>query len=159
MANTIKRILVPVDFSAASRAAVFRAAELADALGATVELLHVLDLPKTHHMAAEFYVPLPAEYREAVKRRVEEHLKDWLATASISSAVGHRLVDGKPSAEIVKYAQEHAIDLIVIGTHGRGAVSQLLLGSVADKVIRTAPCPVLTVRAEEQKGQGGPGVE
>ena len=159
MANTIKRILVPIDFSAVSRAAVLRAGELGDALGATVELLHVLDLPKPQHMAAEFYVPLPAEYRQDVRRRAEEHLKDWLATASISPGVARQRVDGKPAAEIVKYAQEHAIDLIVMGTSGRGAVSQLLLGSVADTVIRTAPCPVMTVRAEDQKGQGGPGVE
>lgn len=115
MANTIKRILVPVDFSATSRAAVFRASELADALGATVELLHVLDLPKPQHMAAEFYVPLPTEYRLDVRRQAEEQFKDWIATASISPSVGRQLVEGKPSVEIVKYAQEHAIDLIVMG--------------------------------------------
>ena len=56
-----------------------------------------------------------------------------------------------PAEEIVKYAKAHAIDLIVMGTHGRGALAQLLVGSVAERVVRTAPCPVLTVRHPEHE--------
>jgi nucleotide-binding universal stress UspA family protein len=83
MTNTIKRILVPIDFSAASRAALWRATELATALGATIDLLHVVDVPKPQHMAAEFYVPVPLEYLKDVKSQTEDHLRDWLATANV----------------------------------------------------------------------------
>jgi nucleotide-binding universal stress UspA family protein len=148
MANTIKRILVPVDFSAASRAALWRASELASALGATVEVLHVVDLPKPQHMAAEFHVPMPIEYLKDVRRQTEEHFTEWLATANVPPTVHHEIGDGKPNAEIVEYARDRGVDLIVMGTHGRGGMSHLLLGSVAEKVIRAAPCPVMTVRAE-----------
>jgi nucleotide-binding universal stress UspA family protein len=60
--------------------------------------------------------------------------------------------------EIVKYARDRGIDLIVMGTHGRGGMSHLLLGSVADKVVRTAPCPVMTVRDEGASASPGPGL-
>ena len=148
MANTIKRILVPVDFSAASRAALWRATELASALGATIDLLHVVDLPKPQHMAAEFHVPMPIEYLNDVRRQTAAHFAEWLATAKVAPTVQHEVVDGKPDLEIVAYARAHGSDLIVMGSHGRGGMSHLLLGSVAEKVVRTAPCPVMTVRAE-----------
>jgi nucleotide-binding universal stress UspA family protein len=158
MANTIKRILVPVDFSAASRAALWRATELATALGATVDLLHVVDVPKPQHMAAEFYVPVPLEYLKDVKSQTEDHLRDWLATANVPSSVPREIAEGKPYVEIVKYARDRGIDLIVMGTHGRGGMSHLLLGSVADKVVRTVPCPVMTVRAEGASASPVPGL-
>jgi nucleotide-binding universal stress UspA family protein len=159
MANTIKRILVPVDFSAASRAALFRATELASALGATIDLLHVVDVPKPQRMAAEFHVPVPLEYLKDVKRLTEDHFKDWLATANVPPGVDRQIGEGTPFAEIVRYARDRAIDLIVMGTHGRGGMSHLLLGSVADKVIRAAPCPVMTVRADGASASPVPGVD
>jgi nucleotide-binding universal stress UspA family protein len=159
MGHTIKRILVPVDFSAASRAALWRAGELATALGATIELLHVVDLPPPLHVISEGHVPLPPEYRQDVLRSTEDHLKDWLETAQIPATIPRALGEGKPFVEIVKYAREHGVDLIVMGTHGRGGISHLLLGSVADKVIRTAPCPVMTVRADEHPAIGVPGLD
>jgi nucleotide-binding universal stress UspA family protein len=149
MSDTVTHILVPVDFSASSRAALWRAGELAGALGATIDILHVIDLPKPHHMAAEGYVPLPVEYRDEMRRLAEQRLADWLASSSLAAVGRRELAEGKPAAEIVSYARDRSIDLIVMGTHGRGAISQMLLGSVADKVIRTAPCPVLTIRAVE----------
>ena len=159
MAHTIKRILVPVDFSAASRAAVWRAGELATALGATIELLHVVDLPPQPLVISEGHVPLPPEYRQDVRRGAEDHLKDWLETAEVPATIHRSLGDGKPFVEIVKYAREHSVDLIVMGTHGRGGMAHLLLGSVADKVIRTAPCPVMTVRADQHPATGVPGLD
>ena len=70
----------------------------------------------------------------------------------ISSARSHALTtEASPSAAIVFYARDAAIDLIVIGTHGRGAIAQLLIGSVAERVVRLAPCPVLTVRNPEHE--------
>ena len=159
MANTIKRILVPVDFSAASRAALWRATELATALGATVDLLHVVDVPKPQRMAAEFYVPVPLEYLKHVKSQTADHLRDWLDTANVPSSAPREIAEGKPYVEIVKYARDRGIDLIVMGTHGRGGMSHLLLGSVADKVVRTAPCPVMTVRAEGASASPVPGLD
>jgi universal stress protein A len=150
MASSIKRILVPVDFSAVSRAALWRASELAAALGASIELLHVVDLPPAHVMASEAYVPLPLEYRVEVKRHAEQHLNEWLSTSSVGSTVRHDTCEGKPYVEITTYARQHAIDLIVMGTHGRGGMSHLLLGSVTENVIRTSPCPVLVVRGDDE---------
>ena len=147
--TTIKRILVPVDFSATSRAALWRAGELGSALGASLDVLHVLDLPEPRHMATEFYVPLPPEYRDELRRGAEKHLEEWVGTASVPPGVHRDLAEGAPAAEIVDYARTHGDDLIVMGTHGRSGVSRMLLGSVAERVVRTAPCPVLTVRAEE----------
>jgi nucleotide-binding universal stress UspA family protein len=159
MAQTVKRILVPVDFSAPSRAALWRAGELATALGATVELLHVVDLPQPPHVISEGHVPLPPEYRQDVLRETESHLRDWLETAMIPATIHRALGEGQPFVEIVKYAREHGVDLIVMGTHGRGGMSRLLLGSVADKVIRTAPCPVMTVRSDDHPAVGVPGLD
>jgi nucleotide-binding universal stress UspA family protein len=147
MANSIKRILVPVDFSAPSRAALWRARELAATLGASVEILHVLDLPTPRHIAAEGYVPVPPEFVREMRRRAEERLEEWLATANVAADVQRSLGQGRPADEIVDCARDRSVDLIVMGTHGRGGVSHVLLGSVAEKVIRTAPCPVLTVRS------------
>ena len=148
MENSIKRILVPVDFSAVSRAALWRASELATALGASLELLHVLEQPGAHALASEAYVPLPIEYRQDMRRHAENHLKHWLSTSSVPN-VRYELREGKPFVEITTYAREHGIDLIAMGTHGRGGMSHLLLGSVTENVIRTAPCPVLTVRGND----------
>ena len=159
MANTIKRILVPVDFSAASRAALWRAGELATALGATIELLHVVEGPPPTHVISEGHVPLPLEYRKELRRSADDRFKDWLETARISAPIRHALGEGRPFVEIVKHAREHAADLIVMGTHGRGGMSHLLLGSVADKVIRTAPCPVMTVRADDHPATSVPGLD
>ena len=86
MANSIKRILVPVDFSAMSRAALWHAGELAAALGASIELLHVLELPPAHVMASEAYVPLPLEYRQEVRRHAERHLDDPVRASGRPSA-------------------------------------------------------------------------
>jgi nucleotide-binding universal stress UspA family protein len=158
MANTIKRILVPVDFSAASRAALWRASELATALGASIELLHVLELPGAQLLASEGYVPLPPEYRHDVRRHAEVHIKEWLATSSVPPTVHHELSEGKPFVEIIKYARDHAVDLIVMGTHGHGGMSHALLGSVTENVVRTAPCPVLTVRGEDDSASRLPGL-
>jgi nucleotide-binding universal stress UspA family protein len=150
MANSsIKRILVPVDFSAASRAALWRANELATALGASLELLHVIDMPGALALPSEGHVPLPPEYRKDVERLAEQHLKDWLATSLVPNA-RHELREGRPFVEITNYAREHGIDLIVVGTHGRGGMSRLLLGSVTENLIRTAPCPVMTVRGDDE---------
>ena len=144
----IRRILVPTDFSPASDAALAQARELAAALGASLRLAHVFEEPfVASAMGADGQMFLPAEMRSLAVSGAEGRLKERLE-ATIDTSLGHEAVvlTGPVAGTIVDYAQGHAVDLIVMGTHGRSGVAHLLLGSVAEKVVRTAPCPVLTVR-------------
>ena len=149
MSHPVKHILVPVDFHVPSRAALSLAAELAEPLGATVDVVHVIDLPANRPFASEAFVPLPAEYRSDVERTTWERLRDWMSTTEAPHPTALRVVEGKPAAEIVRYADDQRMDLIVMGTNGDDGVSRLLTGSVAERVIRTAHCPVVTVRSPE----------
>jgi nucleotide-binding universal stress UspA family protein len=138
-------ILVPTDFSDCSDAALRYGRALGRAFGATLHLLHVVQDPYTQPWAAEAF-PAP----------LGDLLNDWQAQAKarLAAAVpeperAHVLVTvlvGSPFMEIIRYATDQKIDLIVIGTHGRGPIGHALLGSVAERVVRKAPCPVLTVR-------------
>ena len=146
----VRRILVPTDFSPASDAALAQAREFASALGASLRLVHVFDDPfVAGAMAADGQMFLPAEMRAQLVAGVETRLQERL-TATVNTALGHDtvLLTGPVAKTIVEYARSHAVDLIVMGTHGRSGVAHLLLGSVAERVVRTAPCPVLTVRQQ-----------
>lgn len=131
----LKKILVPTDFSECSDAAVRHGFELARTFDATVHLLHVVD-------------DLPIPMVEVLEHSQEEARKRLLA--SVRESDRPRAVVActiaAPVAEILRYAQDESIDLIVMGTHGRGFVAHALIGSVAERVVRRAPCPVLTVR-------------
>ena len=122
----IHRILVPTDFGQASDAAMAQARQLAAGLGATLHLVHVVE-----------------------DGQRPERL------ASLEAALGYEtaVLTGPVATTIVEYAHSHAFDLIVMGTHGRSGVAHLLLGSVAEQVVRTAPCPVLTVRQQPVAAQ------
>jgi nucleotide-binding universal stress UspA family protein len=148
MTHHVKHILVPVDFHVPSRVALKFAAEIAAPLGASVDVLHVVDLPPTRTVPTEGHVPVPIEYRREVERLAGERLAEWTATTSAPAGAPRAVVDGKPAAEIVRYAAEHGVDLIVIGTTGDGRAA--MTGSVADRVVRTAPCPVVTVRGPHE---------
>jgi nucleotide-binding universal stress UspA family protein len=142
---SLKSILVPTDFSDCSDAALKYGRELAKAFGATVHLLHVVHDPYSQPWSAEAF-PTP----------LGDLLEEWQSQARARMAtlvpvedrplVRICVVVGSPFFEIVRYAKEQQIDLVVIGTHGRGAIGHMLLGSVAERVVRKAPCPVLTVR-------------
>ena len=149
MALTVARILVPTDFSDTADAALQYAKVLAGQFGASIDLLHVFSNP--YDLAVytpEVYAPLPPEMRERALEEAREYLSARLTPADEQRFGGgtHAIVTGLTAPQIVKYADEHGIDLIVMGTHGRRGVAHLLLGSVAEHVIRTAACPVLTVR-------------
>jgi nucleotide-binding universal stress UspA family protein len=148
MARTFTRILVPTDFSAASDAALAYAKLLAAQIGASLHLLHVFtDLYTVAAYAPEVYAPLPPEARERTLRHIDERLQERLDTEEKRGFRGTTaIVTGLTAKEIVGYAEGNDIDLIVMGTHGRRGVAHLLLGSVAEHVVRTARCPVLTVR-------------
>jgi nucleotide-binding universal stress UspA family protein len=146
----IKTILVPTDFSKPSQSALSYAKEIADGCGASLRVLHVVEFPVLPYGYADIYPPPPQEYFDQVERAAGEHLK---ASMSDEDCVKYRvervLLRGRPAYEILKYL-EHAldIDLVVMATHGRGAMGRFMMGSVADKIVREAPCPVLTLRGK-----------
>lgn len=148
----IRNILVPTDFSGASQEAVRYACELAGALGATLHVVHVLENPFAPGAFMEMYSPPPAEYFTDLEHQAENKLRASLSDAErekVHAVFTTRL--GVPSAEILdRLDEEPRIDLVVMATHGRGGVARLVMGSVADKVIRAAPCPVLTMRQHPQ---------
>ncbi len=148
MARTLTRILVPNDFSETSDAALAYARALAARFGASLHLLHVFADPyASGAYAPEVYAPLPPEVREHALRDLEERLRERLADGVPRASEGTAtIVTGLTATKIVQHAAEQEIDLIVMGTHGRRGVAHLLLGSVAEHVVRTAGCPVLTVR-------------
>ena len=144
---TLNRILVPVDFSPCSRAALDYAAFLGERFGAAIDVLHVWQPPRSvweplytmevsHHRLAHF------ESTEAGREMKEflAHLED-----QTHIKVRGRLETGDPYKTILGVAVEDSYDLIVMGTQGRTGMSHLLLGSLAEAVVRRAPCPVLTI--------------
>ena len=142
----IKRILIPIDFSETSTAAVGYGVDLAERYGAAVHLLHVIEKSA---VPPEPEFPLGIFEGQTVAR---ERLVDVLNAAQRKAFRSEVAVNiGSPSLEIIRYAKEHDIDVIVMGTHGRSGVSHMLMGSVAEKVVRKAPCPVLTVRHPERE--------
>ena len=141
------RILVPTDFSAPSDAALEYARAVAMRFGASLQLLHVVEDPYRAAYPSEVYVPEVEGLRDDLLADGVARLRDCLQSSDIRAlGATTAAVIGTPSGSIVEYAKTHHIDLIVMGTHGRGGVSHLLMGSVAERVVRTAPCPVLTVR-------------
>jgi len=138
------RILVPTDGSDGVERAVRHAVDLAVRHGATVHALYVVN--------SASYAGMPMESSwEGIDELLRSDAED---AVSLVEAVGDdhdvpvetAIVDGSPSAEIVRYAEDADCDLVVMGTHGRGGIDRLLLGSVAEKVVRASSVPVLTVR-------------
>lgn len=145
---TLKNVLVATDFSEASDAALTYGRTLARMFGATLHVLHVTENVYLRSFGSEAYVPavpdLQAEVDEAARKQL-----DALVIDSDGSGPATRKVlrtANAPAREIIEYAAAEGIDLIVMGTHGRTGFAKLFLGSVAERVLATAPCPVLTVR-------------
>jgi nucleotide-binding universal stress UspA family protein len=138
----LKNVLVAIDFDAGSDTAVEYGRELARSFGARLHLLHVMENPFLRAMVND-----PRDVEAGTIRQLQSRLTDADRTA-LHAVAAVRTSDW-PADEIVRYARSERIDLIVIGTHGRPWVGHLLMGSVAERVVRTAPCPVLTVRHSE----------
>ena len=140
-----RKICCPVDFSDPSRRAMREAADLARDFGAELTLLHVA--PSVTAPVAEAALAPPARHVEA-DADAPQLLAAWAseAEALAGRAVQTRLASGRPGPEIVRHAREGGFDLLVVGSHGHTGVRHLVLGSVAEEVVRTAPCPVLVVR-------------
>jgi universal stress protein A len=142
----LQRILVPTDFSGPAKQALQYAIAMADRFGSDVHLLHVIEQPVIPFPEASTSWTLPStDQREQIgvaqQRLIEQIDPKWAADHSATQVVKV----GFAVDEIVKYAKEEDIDLIVLGTHGHTGFAHLLLGSVAEKVVRIATCPVLTV--------------
>lgn len=140
----ITNVLVATDFDDVSETALQYGRALAHAFGGTLHLFHAIDKDFMRPMAVD-----PHALREAVLKRLEDHL-----TEDDRRTLGARAVvemSDTPAHAIVRYARTAEIDLIVTGTHGRTGVAHALAGSVAEHVVRTAPCPVLTVRPLERE--------
>jgi nucleotide-binding universal stress UspA family protein len=147
VSHSITRVLVPTDFSESSAEALEYAAQLAARIGARIEVLHVVDDP----VASGAWNPdifsgeisrFMDDLVEDVHRRLDtlvQHLSGSLAPRTV-------VLRGQPARTIVDYARTGAFDLIVMGTHGRSGLSHALRGSVAEHVLRSAPCAVLTLK-------------
>jgi universal stress protein A len=144
----IRAILVPVDFSPDSDRALGYAAELASALGSRLHLLHAYHVPSL--AAAPYGSSLPQsvwdELRDAARSELEERREKLVARGLDARA---HLTTGVASEAIREAAVELGADLIVMGTRGRTGLAHVLLGSVAERTLRTAPCPVLTVKESD----------
>ena len=149
----LKKILVPTDFGEAADAALNYARALARNFNASIDVLHVAEDISARMYAGEMYVAIPqtlqTDVEEAARRQLQERLVDNDPNPLPVRPVV--IVSNATAASIVSYAQETRADLIVMGTHGRGAMAHLLMGSVAERVVRMAPCPVLVVRHPEHE--------
>jgi nucleotide-binding universal stress UspA family protein len=150
---TIKNILVATDFGEAADSALSYGKELAGRFGATLHALNVVENFYVTTFGAETYaafVPeMQRELETAARKRLDEVLIDSDGSGPPTKAVV--MTSGSAAYAIVDYATEHRIDLIIMGTHGRGGLAKLMMGSVAERVVRIAPCPVLTVRHPEHE--------
>jgi nucleotide-binding universal stress UspA family protein len=143
---SIKKILCPVDFSACSDEALKYAAYLALKESAKLYLIHVIDVRMYgHETPISFKMPEPdAETIE----RMKKELKASISSQKIYEKINLETIVtvGIPATEIIKAAKEKQVDMIVMGTHGRTGLAHVIVGSVAENVVRRASCPVLTVR-------------
>lgn len=147
----IKKMLFPTDFSDLSRHSLKYVQSFCEAYRAEVHVLHVVDEAYQYWMAlgpnSLPIGPSPEEMISGAKSELQKLAGEELS--NLQSGVVTEVLLGRPFIEIVRYARDKAIDLIILGTHGRSGLAQALLGSVAEKVVRKAPCPVLTVRHPE----------
>ena len=147
----LRRILVPTDFSDSAKVALTYAVAMVERFDASIHLLHVVET-----ITGPSTLPWTRGHTEELDRAVAEGA--WNDLNSVLSrddcARLHATLSlewGTPFVEIIRYARAHDVDLITMGTHGRGGITQLLLGSVAENVVRSSPCPVLTVRHPEHE--------
>jgi nucleotide-binding universal stress UspA family protein len=138
-------ILFPTDFSTASDAALAHAEALARQSKARLLIVHVEEPPMAYG-GGELYYGLPEPNSERILKMLED-----VKPSDPSVPFAHRLTIGDPAGEIVRIAGEEKAEMVVMGTHGRTGMTRLLMGSVAEGVVRRAPCPVLVYRETPEK--------
>ena len=147
---SLKKILFPTDFSPASRAALPFAQALAEVYGSTILVAHSIAPQSLHSEVTDHFLGVNDQAFRNARRKLDEYVEDR-RIASLSCTT---LLDRGDVAEIIpSMIREHGIDLVVVGTHGRHGVGKLILGSEAEKIYRTATCPVLTVGPKAQRAQ------
>ena len=151
----IEHVLCARDFSPSSERALSYALEIVERTGATLHLMHVEEIPLGPFVQGD---PSPTPDDQVLQRRFEERCREDLA-ALPSTPDEDRLTfvairSGAAAPALVRYAKEHEVDLVAMGTQGRRGVERALSGSVAEEVLRTAPCPVLTTRAIQREDTG-----
>ena len=149
----LKTILVATDFSEPSDAALAYGRELARSFGAHLVALHVVDDVLMRAVGSDGFVFVDPELQTSVETAAQKQVDELFSDEdrTLLHAQGVTVTSNAPAFAIVEYAKSHDVNLIVMGTHGRGAMAHLLLGSVAERVVRIAPCPVLTVRHPERE--------
>ncbi|NOY39037.1 MAG: universal stress protein [Nitrospirae bacterium] len=145
----IKKILFPTDFMEGTAQAIPYAVDLAKKYGARLYIIHVIHevtratgLYVPHIAVDELYKSMEVEAEKEITRVYLEELRGF-------EDVEYRVLKGIPYEEIINFAETNAMDMIVMGTHGRKGLDRLFFGSTAEKVVKGAHCPVLTVRAKE----------
>ena len=143
----IKNILVATDFGDAADNALCYGRELAGRFGATLHVLHVVENVYITAFGAETYAAIAPEMQREIEAGARKHLDEALIDSDGSGPRTKAVVmtSSSPAHAVVDYARHSGIDLIVMGTHGRGVLAHLVMGSVAERVVRLASCPVLTV--------------
>jgi universal stress protein A len=144
-----RHILAPTDFSEYSKQAIASALEWAKKFGAKLSILHVIELPP---YPVEGYVPpnLSATFLDDLERQAAADLAQVVPEAEATNiAVARVTAVGTPYRKIIETAEAEQVDLIVMATAGRTGLSHLVMGSIAERVVRTASCPVLTIRPRE----------
>jgi len=145
MSHPFRKVLCAVDFSPSTKMTIETARQLAEANKGTVILLHVVPMPVEAIGQPLMVEPLSGAEDDA-RRRLNR-----IASEGLTNAYEIVVVTGDPAASIIEAAEEHGADLIVMATHGRTGLSHFFLGSVAERVVRESPVPVMTVRAPSEK--------
>ena len=150
---TLKNILVATDFGEAADAALTYGRGLAGRFGANLHVLHVAQTVYLQTFGAETYSAMAPDLQRDLEEEARKRLDELVIDSDNSSPPTTRAIvtSSSPTFAIIDYAKEHNIDLIVMGTHGRGALAHIVMGSVAEHVVRLAACPVLTVRHPEHE--------
>jgi nucleotide-binding universal stress UspA family protein len=149
-------ICCAVDFSEPSRLAMEQASELARRFGADLTLVYVHEPPRA---AATDFIAAPVGVAAEAGVEIERTMEGWRSDAEglAGRAVRSSILMGTPAAEIAHFAEAHGCDLVVLATHGRTGLKRLVLGSVAEQVVRQAPCPVLVARRRQTNESDPPG--
>ncbi len=147
----LKKVLVPTDFSDSARHAFSYGLSFAAEYEAELVLLHVVENLTVGYASDLVPVPMAEVFQEISGYAKAELQKLAEEARKRGVSVTELVVQGKPSAEIIRHAAENEVDMIVLGTHGKGMLDQALFGSTTERVVRRAPCPVLTVRKPEHE--------
>ena len=146
----VRKILVPVDFSGHSGAALDLAIDFAKAFEASITLLHCYQIDPSG--GSPYGIAMPPDYVRGIEETADGDLREWCEKAAAKGvAADYCLSSVSPAPAIVHRAEAIDADLIVMGTRGLSGLSHLMIGSVAERTLRFAPCPVITVKAEESQ--------